>query len=274
MLDPTKIDDCADTGKMAAKPTVTAARILVFMVDTLDWGSRERSTAGHADGARNAATKFGGIVKVADSGDLPVSRIDPAPPTPKQRARVNEFLEQARNGDASAARELMPIVYGELHGLAESRMRGERVESTLRPTALVHEAWLRLAGSGMAFENRAHFFGAAALAMRRVLVDHARHVAASPRGSTGERVTLGGLTGDELENERIFDVLVLNEALDRLEQIDPAKCAVVSMRFILGCTVEESALALQCSPAKVKKDWAFARAWLQKFLSESDSASA
>lgn len=197
-------------------------------------------------------------------------------PTPTEtthdRTRINELLERARSGDAAAARELMPIVYGELHSLAERHMGRERRGLTLRPTALVHEAWLRLAGTGMAFENRAHFFGAAGIAMRRVLVDHARHVSTTPRGAARERVTLGAIEPSAPECE--VDVLLLNEAMDRLEALDPQKCSVVTLRFLLGCSVQETAIALDCSPSKVKKDWSFAKAWLQRFLAEGDSEQA
>ena len=191
--------------------------------------------------------------------------------TDEQRSRspgVNELLERARAGDPAAAQELMPIVYGELRALAASQMRSERKDITLQPTALVHEAWLRLVGSEMAFENRAHFFGAAARAMRRVLIDHARRIDRSPRRSAQERVSLGVLQLSEAGEERdLMDLLSVNEALERLEAIDPAKADIVTLRFVLGCTIEETAAALGCSPAKVKKDWAFARAWLARELS-------
>ena len=191
--------------------------------------------------------------------------------TDEERSRspgVNELLERARAGDPAAAQELMPIVYGELRALAASQMRSERKDITLQPTALVHEAWLRLVGSEMAFENRAHFFGAAARAMRRVLIDHARRIDRSPRRSARERVSLGVLQLSEAGEERdLMDLLSVNEALERLEAIDPAKADIVTLRFVLGCTIEETAAALGCSPAKVKKDWAFARAWLARELS-------
>ena len=191
--------------------------------------------------------------------------------TDEERSRspgVNELLERAREGDPAAAQELMPIVYGELRALAASQMRSERKDITLQPTALVHEAWLRLVGSEMAFENRAHFFGAAARAMRRVLIDHARRIDRSPRRSARERVSLGVLQLSEAgEEQDLMDLLSVNEALERLEAIDPAKADIVTLRFVLGCTIEETAAALGCSPAKVKKDWAFARAWLARELS-------
>lgn len=185
----------------------------------------------------------------------------PSPPS------VNRLLERARAGDPGAAQELMPIVYGELRSLAAGQMRSERKDITLQPTALVHEAWLRLVGSDMAFENRAHFFGAAARAMRRVLIDHARQIARSPRRSARERVSLGVLQLSDGDGAmELMDLLAVNEALARLEALDPAKADLVTLRFVLGCTIEETAVALGCSPAKVKKDWAFARAWLGREL--------
>ena len=176
--------------------------------------------------------------------------------------------EHAAAGPGEASEPLMARVYEELRGLAGAYMRRERVGHTLQPTAVVNEAWLRLVGSEMAFENRAHFFGAAARAMRRVLIDHARRIDRSPRRSARERVSLGVLQLSEAGEERdLMDLLSVNEALERLEAIDPAKADIVTLRFVLGCTIEETAAALGCSPAKVKKDWAFARAWLARELS-------
>ena len=199
---------------------------------------------------------------------VPTQMPEPKPHNEMSREgkRLNALLNAARAGDEDAGRELISVVYGELHTLAERHMRGERLNSTLRPTALVHEAWLRLERSGLAFENRAHFFGAAGHAMRRVLIDHARHVSTTPRGRPEARVTLGAI--EPFEDCPQVDLLILNEAIDSLEAQDSAKCAVVTLRFLLGCSVEETAMALDCSPAKVKKDWSFAKAWLQRFLSE------
>jgi RNA polymerase sigma-70 factor, ECF subfamily len=143
--------------------------------------------------------------------------------------------------------------------MAESGMRRERAGHTLQPTALVNEVYVRLAGSN-AWENRRHFFGAAAQAMRRILVDHARSKYAEKRGAGLERVTLTDL--DVSAPEENLDILAVNDALDRLGAEDPRLAEVVNLRFFAGMSIEETAQALDTSTATVKRDWAFARAWL------------
>lgn len=190
-----------------------------------------------------------------------------------RRDQVATLLDRARGGDVEAGHALLPIVYDELHRIAERRMVREPAGSTLQPTALVHEAWLRLAGSEGSFENRAHFFGAAALAMRRVLIDHARSLRRTPRGAARERISLRLVDpSDDSSGEHLLDLLALDEALGKLEAKDPGKATVVTLRFLFGLSVEETAVALSCSGAKVKKDWAFARAWLKRELSRGGGA--
>jgi RNA polymerase sigma factor (TIGR02999 family) len=183
-------------------------------------------------------------------------------------ADVTQLLEQASAGDRSAADALLAALYDELRRLATSRMAREPAGHTLQPTALVHEAWLRLAGDVSSFENRAQFFAAAAIAMRRILIERARRVGRQKRGGDFDRVEMSHVQLAE-ENDPV-DLIALDGALTRLEEQDAGKATVVSMRFLLGCTVEETASALGISPAKVKKDWAFARAWLKRELGRSE----
>ncbi len=180
---------------------------------------------------------------------------------------VTALLDRWREGDRGALDTLVPMLYRELRRLAGQRMHREGAEHTLQPTALVHEAWLRLADSAGGFRNRAHFFGAAALAMRGILVDHARRLRADKHGGDRERVPL-----DQVEvaipgnDDKLLDSMALGEALEGLDGVAPMQCTVATMRFLFGCSVEETAEALGVSAGKVKKDWAFAKAWLQREL--------
>jgi RNA polymerase sigma factor (TIGR02999 family) len=183
---------------------------------------------------------------------------------------VTHLLEAARQGDARAFDRLLPMLYDELRGIAARHMRGERADHTLEPTALVHEAFLRLVGGEPAsFEDRTHFLRAASQSMRRVLVDHARARNAAKR-SSALRVTLDeAIAGDDSEDDRIVDLLVLDEALQRLAAADPRCAQVVEMRVFGGLEVTEVAHALGVSAPTVKRDWQFARAWLAKELGGS-----
>jgi RNA polymerase sigma-70 factor, ECF subfamily len=172
---------------------------------------------------------------------------------------VTRLLGAAGGGDREALERLYESVYAELRTMAESGMRRERGAHTLQPTALVNEVYVRLAASST-WENRRHFFGAAAQAMRRILVDHARRKYAEKRGAGLERVTLTDL--DVSAPEEDLDVLAINDALDRLAGEDPRLAEVVNLRFFVGMSIEETAQAMETSPATVKRDWAFARAWL------------
>ena len=177
---------------------------------------------------------------------------------------MNDFthmLQAVEKGDGSAE-SLLPLVYGELRKLAAVRMAHEPEGQTLQPTALVHEAWLRLAGhDAMArFDNRAHFFAAAAEAMRRILIDRARRKAAEKRGGDWQRLDLDTV---ELAAETDSDTLLLvNEALTKLEAADPRAAEVVKLRFFAGLTLEETGQALGFTERTAKRYWAFARAWL------------
>jgi RNA polymerase sigma factor (TIGR02999 family) len=177
-------------------------------------------------------------------------------------------VEPARSldHDADPIGALLPVVYADLRRAAQACLRGERAGHTLDATALVHEAYLRLAGEReVPWANRAHFFAAAAQAMRRILVDHARAKAAACRGGPEARraaVELSALPdpGSELESAGF---LILDEALARLEGVDPEAAKLVQLRYFAGLDVEETAAALGVSSATVKRTWAFARGWLK-----------
>ena len=188
---------------------------------------------------------------------------------PKSNAQaggdVTRVLERAQKGDASAATELMPLVYEELRRLAAARMSRERPDQTLQPTALVHEAWLRLVGNeNQEWDGRAHFFGAAAEAMRRILVDRAREKKALKRGGNLERLDVDAL---ELPSPMPDDeLLALDEALDRLATVDTRAAEMVKLCFFVGLTQEEAARELGISLSTAERVWGFARAWLLREL--------
>jgi len=177
---------------------------------------------------------------------------------------VTALLRDWSGGDQRALERLIPLVYRELRKLAASYLRGERSDHTLQPTALVHEAYLRLVDQrGVDWRNRAHFFGIAARMMRRVLVDHARRRLAAKRDGAAYRISG---SGDPIEPERDPDVLALDLALDGLEALDPRQARIVELRFFGGLTVEETAEVTGISTATVKREWQTARAWLAREL--------
>jgi RNA polymerase sigma-70 factor, ECF subfamily len=180
---------------------------------------------------------------------------------------VTRLLEAAGSGDRSAFDALYRSVYDELHRMARASMRREKGGHTLQPTALVNEAYLRLAPAAASWEGRRHFFGAAAEAMRRILVDHARRRLASKRGADFERVTLSGPALEIAAPETSLDVLQVDEALAQLRVESPRLADLVNLRFFAGLSIEDAAQALQISPATAKRDWTFAKAWLhQRFV--------
>jgi RNA polymerase sigma factor (TIGR02999 family) len=173
---------------------------------------------------------------------------------------VTQLLGAIQQGDSRGAEELLPEVYEELRKLAASRMANEPEGHTLQPTALVHEAWLRLAGTEAKFANRGHFFAAAAEAMRRILIERARRKAAQKRGSNRKRIDL-----DSIEIAADADdgtLLVVNEAIEQLEKEDPRAAAIVKLRFFGGLTLEEAGRTLGFTERTAKRSWSFARAWL------------
>lgn len=187
--------------------------------------------------------------------------------TAEHKAAVTQLLARAQKGDAGATDELFPIVYEELRALAAGFMQGESRATTMQATALVHEAYLRLVGPNQApWDNRAHFFGAAGRAIRRILVDHARERNGLKRGGGKRPVSL-----DEalvVASDDSSDGLVwLDESLTELAKLDEGKARVVELRFFAGLTVEQTALAMGISPSTVAREWQFARVWLHKEVS-------
>ena len=175
---------------------------------------------------------------------------------------VTALLREWSAGDRGALERLMPLVYGELRQLAASHLRSERGDHTLQPTALVHEAYLRLVGQrSVSWANRAHFFGIAAQMMRRVLVDHARRRLAAKRSPGTLRIDLGEETA--AAPDRAPELLALDRALTELERLDPRQARVVELRFFAGLSVEETAEVAGVSTATVKREWRTARAFLR-----------
>jgi RNA polymerase sigma factor (TIGR02999 family) len=179
-------------------------------------------------------------------------------------ADVTQILSAIQAGDPKAAAELLPLVYDELRRLAAARLADEKPGQTLQPTALVHEAYLRLVGGGRPrdWTGRGHFFGAAAEAMRRILVEQARRKRAGKRGAGRAPQPLDpeGLAAPEPGE----DLLALDEALRRLAGKDPQKAELVQLRYFAGLTIEEAALALGISVTTANRHWAYARAWLHQ----------
>lgn len=180
--------------------------------------------------------------------------------------QVTELLHAWHGGDLAARDRLVPLVYGDLHRLARAQLARERGGHTLQPTALIHEAYLRLMGhQALDWQGRTHFFALAATTMRRILVSHARKHRSAKRGLGGVAVTL--CEDHAVAEARDVDLLALDAALVELETIDARQCRVVELRYFGGLTIEETADALGISPATVKVDWSLARAWLFRELS-------
>ena len=181
---------------------------------------------------------------------------------------VTRILNAIEHGDTKAASELLPLVYEELRRLAASKMAHESVGHTLQPTALVHEAWLRLAGANQSgWENRAHFFGAAAESMRRILVEHARRKQSLKRGAGAER--------QELDESVLVmtvppdELLAVHEALDKLAAEDKTAAELVKLRYFVGMTMEEAASALGMPKRTAENLWTYARVWLHREIRSS-----
>src|SRR5206468_10623692 len=182
--------------------------------------------------------------------------------------QVTRLLNEWRNGNPAALEQLMPLVYAELHKLARRHMQRQNPSHTLQTTALIHEAYLRLAGdSGKEWESRAQFYGVAAKAMRHVLVDHARTRQAAKRGGGWQAVPFDD--GIAVSDERLAGLIALDEALSRLSKLHPRQSEVIELRFFGGLSAEETAAVLQVSPETVMLDSRAAKAWLHKQLGHS-----
>ena len=180
---------------------------------------------------------------------------------------ITQALADLTAGDPEALDRLLPVVYEQLRDIARREMRRERPDHTLDATALVHEAYLKLVElERINWESRAHFFGAAARAMRRILISYARMKKAEKRGAGAEHVSLDDAI--VLARDRPDRLLALDEALERLAERDERQARVVECRYFAGMSVEETGTALGISPATVKRDWTLARAWLNRELSE------
>lgn len=177
------------------------------------------------------------------------------------------LLERIDQGDPQAASQLLPLVYDELRSLAARKMAREAPGQTLQATALVHEAWLRLGGDRQPdWRNRAHFFAAAAEAMRRILIDNARRKQAARHGGLAEHLDLDALElAAEMDNDQLLE---LHEALDRLAAHDPRKAELVKLRFFVGLTLDQTAKVLGISEPTAKRHWAYARAWLYREIAK------
>ena len=184
--------------------------------------------------------------------------------------KLSETIIAAKTGDRKAAAELMPLLYGELRALGRVLIGRQPPGQTLQATALVHEAYAKLIGSeDPGWDGRGHFFGAAARAMREILVDQARRRAANKRGGNLKR---RDLQSDDLPIESpVEDILALDEALKKLELQDPEKAQIVLLRFFAGMTMEEIAQELNTSKSSVERQWRYIRAWLYKELDGSES---
>ncbi len=175
---------------------------------------------------------------------------------------ITRLLQELRDGNREAEAKLVPLVYDELHRLAAAYMRRERPDHTLQPTALVHEAYLRLAKERKSpWSNRADYYGAAARVMRHILVDHARKRLAGKRPPPGQRVHWDEVL--DFSEERSREVVAVDGALKRLTELDPPLSRLVELRFFIGVSVEETAELLGSSTRQVKRDWSAAKAWMR-----------
>ena len=189
------------------------------------------------------------------------------------RCQVTELLQRWGRGDHDALDRLMPLVYQELHRMASRYMTSERSGHTLQSTALVHEAYVRLIDQRpVDWQNRAQFFGLAAQAMRRILVDHARSRGRAKRGSGAPRAVMETVDAVAApDSVAVEDAVAIDVALNKLQAIDPGQAQLVELRFFGGLTVEEAAEVLSLSPRTVKREWVLARAWLHRELTGASS---
>jgi RNA polymerase sigma factor (TIGR02999 family) len=189
--------------------------------------------------------------------------------TTQNTYEVTQLLAAVNAGDPRASEQLLPLIYDEMRRLARSYMKRENEGQTLQATALVHEAYMRLVGGvNVSWDNRGHFFAAAALAMRRILVERARARGRIKRGGDRQRVDLADQAA--ASDDSPVDLVALDDALRRLEAFDKRKCEVVMLKYFAGLTNDEVAAALGVSSATVRNEWTFARAWLLRELAAHD----
>jgi RNA polymerase sigma factor (TIGR02999 family) len=198
----------------------------------------------------------------------------PTPGSQRQPSRdmsdLTRILQAMEFGEAQAAEKLLPLVYEELRKLAAAKMAHESPNQTLQPTALVHEAWLRLTGDeNVKWEGRGHFFGAAAEAMRRILIDNARRKRALRHGGGQQRVDIAEVEIAVLAKED--ELLAMNEALDRFALVDREKAELVKLRYFVGLTIEEAAAVLNISTPTAKRWWTYSRAWLYQKIQDGNA---
>lgn len=187
---------------------------------------------------------------------------------PAQSEEITQLLVAYNKGDHQALDRVFPLVYNELRRLASGYLRREREDHTLQPTALVHEAYLRLLGQDVEWQNRAHFLGIAAQMMRRILVDHARQHQAEKRGSGGVKIALDDADAINLSAERAADLIALDDALTALAEFDPQKSRMVELRYFAGLSVKETAQVLGISIATFVRQWKTTRAWLYREITK------
>lgn len=179
--------------------------------------------------------------------------------------RVTVQLNAWVDGDPVAGNDVMGLIYDELCLIARSQLKKERAHHSFKTQGLVHEAYLRLCDQkGLVFQNRAHFFGIAARTMRQILIDHAREGLAAKRGKRFDRVYVESI--ESVSREEPIDILRLDQALDDLSKNDEAKARMVELRYFGGLTIEETAEVMDISPAKLKREWKFAKAWLLRHM--------
>jgi len=185
--------------------------------------------------------------------------------------QVSELLMRWREGDSNALDSLIPVVYAELRRVARGHLRRERPHHTLQSAALVHEAYVRLAGqTSPQLQNRAHFFGVAARLMREILVDHARNRGAAKRGAGTTQIALNeALNIPQLKS---VDLILLDDALLRLSKLDERQGRIVELRFFAGLSIEDTSEALGISPATVSREWTTARLWLRREIAKANTA--
>ena len=182
---------------------------------------------------------------------------------------VTKILNDMQEGDSAASEQLLPLVYDELRKLAAARLSQEKPGQTLQATALVHDAYLKLVGGAQAddWNSRGHFFGAAAEAMRRILIDQARHKKTQKAGGDLNRIEFSHV--DKPAQEKSLDLLALDEALEKLEQAHPRKAALVKLRYFAGLTIQQAANALDIATSTADADWVYAKGFLKVEMSKS-----